>query len=145
MINIGGNSPILIPMLVLVLWTLVMLGWMALARLPTMSRMKMHPQEGARTAELAAKLPPEVQWKADNYNHLLEQPTIFYVVCAVLAIAGLGDGLNLILAWVYVVSRVVHSVVQSTINQVPLRFGIFAIGTLALLIMTVNGLIQLTG
>lgn len=145
MIQLGSESPILIPMLVLVLWTLVMLGWMAMARLPTMSRMKMDPQEGARTVELGAKLPPAVQWKADNYNHLMEQPTIFYVVCTVLAISGNGEGLNLILAWAYVVSRIVHSVIHSTSNQVPIRFAVFAFGSLALLIMAINGLIQLTG
>lgn len=144
-INIGTDAGILIPMLVLVLWTLVMLGWMAVARLPTMSAMKMNPQEGARTAELGAKLPAAVQWKADNYNHLMEQPTIFYAVCIVLAMTGNGEGLNLVLAWTYVVSRIVHSVIQSTVNQVPLRFGVFAVGSLALLVMTINGLIQILG
>ncbi len=144
-INIGTSAEILIPMLILVLWTLVMLGWMALSRLPVMSAMKMDPQAGARTADLAAKLPAEVQWKADNYNHLMEQPTIFYAVCIVLAISGNGEGLSLILAWTYVVSRIVHSVIQSTTNQVPLRFGIFAVGSMALLVMTVNGLYQILG
>ena len=142
-INIGSDSSILIPMLILVLWTLVMLAWMAIARLPTMTAMKMHPQEGARTVDLGAKLPAEVQWKADNYNHLMEQPTIFYVVCIVLAMSGNGEGLSLILAWTYVISRIVHSVIQSTVNQVPLRFGVFAIGSVALLVMTVNGLMQI--
>lgn len=145
MIQIGSASPILLPMLVLVIWTLIMLGWMAMARLPAMSAAKMDPQEGARTAELATKLPANVQSKADNYNHLLEQPTIFYVVCLVLAVAGHGEGLNLVLAWAYVASRVVHSVVQATVNKVPLRFGIFLVGTIALLVMAVNGVIQLTG
>ena len=144
MIQIGSTSEILLPMLVLVIWTLVMLAWMAMARLPAMAAAKMDPQEGARTVELGAKLPPHIQWKADNYNHLLEQPTLFYVVCLIMALAGTGEGLNLILAWVYVATRIVHSVVQATINKVPLRFGIFLIGTAALLIMAVNGVIQLT-
>lgn len=142
-INIGTDTSILIPMLILVLWTLIMLGWMALARIPTMNAMKLHPQEGARTSELGAKLPAEVQWKADNYNHLLEQPTIFYAVCIALAVTGSGEGLNLILAWVYVVSRMVHSVIHSTVNQVPLRFAVFGVGTVALLIMTASGLFQI--
>jgi hypothetical protein len=145
MIQMGTASPILLPMLVLVIWTLIMLGWMAIARLPAMSAAKMDPQEGARTAELGAKLPPHIQWKADNYNHLLEQPTIFYVVCLVLAVAGFGEGLNLMLAWIYVGSRIVHSVIQATVNKVPLRFGVFLIGTAALLLMAGNGVIQLTG
>jgi hypothetical protein len=122
-----------------------MLGWLALTRLPAMSAANMDPQEGARTSELAAKLPASVQSKADNYNHLLEQPTIFYVTCLVMAIAGLGDGLNLTLAWVYVGSRVIHSVVQATVNQVPLRFGIFMIGTISLIVMVIHAIVQLTG
>ena len=143
MIQIGSHSPILLPMLVLILWTLVMLGWLAISRVPFMTKTKMDPQEGARTAELAAKLPAGIQSKADNYNHLLEQPTIFYVTCLIMALAGLGDGLNLTLAWVYVVSRVVHSVVQATINKVPLRFGIFIIGTATLIAMVVHAMMQL--
>lgn len=145
MIQIGSQSEILVPVLVLVIWTLVMLVWMAATRLPAMTAAKMDPQEGARTSELGTKLPAHVQSKADNYNHLLEQPTMFYAVCLLLAVAGLGEGLNLILAWVYVGSRVVHSVIQATSNVVPIRFGVFLVGTAALLVMAVNGLFQLIG
>ena len=101
--------------------------------------------EAERTSDLAAKLPKQVMWKADNYNHLMEQPTIFYATALALALAGLGVDLNLMMAWVYVGSRVVHSIVHSTTNNVPIRFGLFVIGTLALLVMAVNGSIALTG
>lgn len=137
-------EPILLPVIALVLWTLIQQGWMVITRLPAMNAAGLSPQDAERTSELAAKLPREVQWKADNYNHLMEQPTIFYAAALALAAAGLGDGLNLIMAWVYVIARVVHSVVQSTINRVAIRFSVFAVGTVAILVMAINGVIQLT-
>ena len=88
-------------------------------------------------------LPKEVQWKADNYNHLMEQPTIFYAVALASAIAGAGDGLNMMLAWFYLGSRVVHSIVQSTTNNVTIRFGLFLLGTVAVLVMAINAVISL--
>ena len=138
-------SPILLPIIALVLWTLIMQGWMLLTRIPAMTSRNIDISEAERTADLATKLPKQVMWKADNYNHLMEQPTIFYATALALALAGLGADLNVILAWVYVVSRVVHSIVHSTTNNVPIRFGLFVIGTLALLVMAVNGVIALIG
>jgi hypothetical protein len=86
-----------------------------------------------------------VQWKADNYNHLLEHPTAFYACALVLALAGLGDGLNLYLAWGYVGIRVVHSIVQSTTNPVLVRFSLFLLSSILLAVMAVNGAISLMG
>ena len=142
---LGGFAPILLPVFVLVAWTLVMLAWLAITRLPYMAKHHMGPEQGERTVELGAKLPKEIQWKADNYNHLLEQPTAFYAVAIASAMIGMGDGLNLYLAWAYVISRVLHSLVHATINKVMLRFTLFLAGTLCLLVMTVNGLIGMLG
>ena len=145
MLDMMNHEPILLPVLVLVIWSLIMLAWLAITRLPTIAKLKLGPTAGERTAELAAQLPKEVQWKADNHNHLMEQPTIFYATAIVLAIAGLGDGLNLYLAWFYVGSRIVHSVIHATVNIVPVRFAVFLLGTVALLVMAINGAIQLMG
>jgi hypothetical protein len=142
---LGEFAPIILPVLVLVLWTLVMLGWMAAVRLPYMAKQRMGPEEGQRTAELGAKLPKNIQWKADNYNHLLEQPTAFYAAALASAMIGLGDGLNLYLAWAYVASRVLHSVVQATSNNVLIRFSLFVMGSLCLLVMTIHAIIKLMG
>jgi hypothetical protein len=129
------NSPILAPVVVLVLWSLIMLGWMASSRLPAMSKARLPKTAGERTADLAAMLPKEVQWKADNYNHLMEQPTLFYALAGVLALTETGTGSNLILAWIYVGSRIIHSIVHSTSNIVIVRFSLFAIGTICLIVM----------
>ena len=84
------------------------------------------------------QIPARVRWKADNYNHLMEQPTLFYAVALTLALLGAGAGLNAALAWAYVVLRVAHSLVQATINRVTTRFAIFMVGSLVLLALTVR-------
>ena len=65
---------------------------------------------------LEGLIPREVQWKAHNYNHLHEAPTVFYAVALALAVLGQGDGLNAKIAWAYVGLRIVHSIWQSTVN-----------------------------
>ncbi len=143
MLDMLEPAPILIPVVGLVIWTLIQQTWMVVTRIPAINAAKLGPEAGQRTSELAVILPKEVQWKADNYNHLMEQPTIFYAVALALAIAGQGDGLNMMLAWFYLGSRVVHSIVQSTINNVMIRFSLFTLGTIAVLVMAVNGAISL--
>jgi len=118
------------PVLALVLWTLVIWIWMYATRIPAMQRANIAPQEAARTRTL--NLPPEVMWVSDNYNHLMEQPTIFYAATLAAQLAGKADAINIGLAWTYVVLRVVHSLVQCTVNIVPLRFAVFTLSTLAL-------------
>lgn len=140
--TIPSSSPILLPIAVLVLWSLTMLGWLALTRLPTMSRLRMHPQKYPRTQDLGSALPPDVQWKADNYNHLMEQPTLFYAVALSLAMIGAGGGINLMLAWAYVGLRVVHSLVHATVNKVMLRFTLFLLSTALLLALSVRLLLN---
>ena len=118
------------PVLALVLWTLVIWIWMYATRIPAMQKAKIDPQEAARTRTLT--LAPEVMWVSDNYNHLMEQPTIFYATAIAAQIAGQADPINIGLAWTYVVLRIVHSFVQCTRNIVMLRFSVFTLSTLAL-------------
>lgn len=141
--NLMNPEPILLPVIALVLWTLVMQAWMIIVRIPAMQGAGLGPQSAERTADLAELLPKQAQWKADNYNHLMEQPTIFYATALALALANMGDGLHLWLAWIYVISRVVHSLIHATVNKVMARLSVFAIGSLALLVMAGSGIIQL--
>lgn len=136
------NSPILAPAAVLVLWTLVMLVWMAVTRFAAVSKAGIDIAKappGGRGQDLDKILPPEVNWKAHNYTHLLEQPTIFYAVVTILALVGQGGGLNTQLAWGYTGLRIVHSIWQATVNTIiPVRFGLFALSTLCLFALAVN-------
>jgi hypothetical protein len=141
--NTTANTVILLPAAVLICWTLVMLFWLAITRLPTMNRLKMHPQKYPRTQDLGAALPAKVQWKADNYNHLMEQPTIFYATVFLLVLIGDVSGLNVMLAWAYVGLRIAHSLVQVTINKVMVRFTLFVLSSIILTIMAVNCLLAI--
>jgi hypothetical protein len=105
-------------------------------RIPAMQKAKIDPQEAARTRAL--NLPPEVMWVSDNYNHLMEQPTIFYAAALAAQIAGQADGTNVLLAWAYVVLRIVHSLIQCTVNLVPARFAVFTLSTIALAVMAIR-------
>jgi hypothetical protein len=79
-----------------------------------------------------------VNWKSHNYTHLMEQPTLFYATVIILGIAGAGEGINLTLAWAYVLLRIAHSIVQATWNRVAVRFSIFSLATTALLLLAIN-------
>jgi hypothetical protein len=134
------TSPIFAPAIALVLWSLVMLGWLALTRLPAMARVgvSLTTVVGARGANLEGVVPDRVNWKAHNYAHLMEQPTLFYATVIILGVIGQGDGINLQLAWAYVALRIVHSLVQATWNRVVVRFTLFSLSTLALLLLAFN-------
>ena len=132
------SSPILAPVVALVLWSFVMWAWLYATRIPAIFKNKIAMDPAMTKAELNAQLPPSVRWKADNYNHLMEQPTLFYAVAFALALAGAGGGLNLTLAWTYVGLRVVHSLVQSTVNVITARFLIFMVGSLVLLALALR-------
>jgi len=134
-------SPILVPVVALVSWTLVMLVWMAIARRRAFAAMGIGwgtIPRGARGVNLDGKAPDEAQWPSHNYNHLMEQPTIFYAIALTLAMMGMGGGINYWLAWGYVGLRIIHSIVQSTVNIVSIRFTIFALASLCLVGLTVH-------
>ena len=132
------GSPILQPVAALVLWSFVMWAWLYATRIPAIRAANRPMDPAMSAADLNAFIPPQVRWKADNYNHLMEQPTLFYATALGLALAGQGDGLNLWLAWAYVGLRVVHSLVQALANIILLRFAVFMVASLALLAMAIH-------
>jgi len=132
------SSTIYAPVIALVLWSFVMWAWLYATRIPAMVRSKLTYDPRGPASQMEAIIPPEVRWKADNYNHLMEQPTLFYATALVLGAVGHGAGLNLWLAWAYVAIRVVHSLVQATVNVILLRFAIFMVASLVLLAMAVR-------
>ena len=132
------HSPILTPVIALVLWSFVMWAWLYATRMPAMVRLKIKDNPRRPRSEFDEAIPPEVRWVADNYNHLMEQPTLFYAIAITLALMDFGGGINYWLAWGYVGLRIVHSVVQSTINIVAVRFTIFTLATFCLLGLTIH-------
>lgn len=133
---------ILKPVVALLAWTMIMWVWMYATRIPAINKLPKSNQPGADQGWTGAKLDgliePRTQWKAHNYNHLHEAPTLFYAVAIVLAIVGQGDGLNATLAWIYVALRVLHSIWQATVNRVMVRFALFSLSSLVLIVLIVH-------
>ena len=137
------NSPILAPAAVLILWSMVILVWMAGTRLPAMSKIGMDLSKappGGRGVDIDPNVPPTVAWKSHNYAHLMEQPTLFYATVGILALAGAGAGLNTTLAWAYVGLRILHSLWQVLVNTIPIRFGLFLLSSICLFALAINAL-----
>lgn len=88
-------------------------------------------------------LPAQVRWKADNYNHLLEQPTLFYALTISLALLGVQSQTSLLFAWAYVFLRIGHSLVQSLVNKIEVRFLLFALSNIPLFALTYIAVIAL--
>ena len=131
-------SAILQPVFVVGLLTVAITVWMAVTRVSTMRRLRIHPQKGQDTAKLKELLPKDVARISNNYNHLFEQPTLFYAVAISIAVLGHVDSFNVGCAWIYAVLRIVHSAVQVTIDNVTIRFGIFLLSWIVLTTMTVR-------
>lgn len=142
------SQSLLAPGAVLVLWTLIMFGWVAATRFPALKKTGIDLSKappGGRGADLEGILPPQVNWKSHNYTHLLEQPTLFYAVIVFLQIDGGNTGLTRGLAWAYVGLRIIHSIWQATVNRIPVRFLLFLLSTLCLLALSVLAVIATLG
>lgn len=129
------ETTILQPVVALAAWTMVMWVWLYAVRLKAMKAFKVDMGKLANelSVTLDHLLPAKAQWPAKNYNHLHEAPTVFYAVCLVLALTGNGAGHGAQVAWAYVILRVAHSLVQASINRIPLRFGLFTLSSLCLI------------
>jgi hypothetical protein len=131
------TSSMLTPMLALIVWTLVMTVWMFALRIPAIQQAKISPTDAREPTSLDA-LPLTVRQVGYNLNNLMEQPTIFYALVVYSYLAGQQNTLNLALAWAYVALRVLHSLIQATVNLVLVRFGVFALGTVVLAALAVR-------
>jgi len=145
------NKAILLPMLVLAGWTMIVWIWMYATRIPAMGRAgidgtKMVGATGKSLRDdLVAAGEHRASWVADNYNHLMEQPTIFYPVGIIAALLPGSGSTDLALAWTYVALRVVHSVFQATINRIEVRFVLFFLSSLVLLALVTRTGMALLG
>ncbi len=132
----------LTPVLALIVWTLIVWCWLYATRIPAMKKAKVHPQSAVHAGALN-HLPTDARVVADNYNHLHEQPTIFYALAVYSHLVGVADPFNIALAWGYVILRVAHSFAQIIVKRVMVRFSLFALASVLLIIMAVRNMIAL--
>ena len=130
------------PVVVLVAWTAIVWGWMYATRIPAIVAMRMRLDPEAPRGEQMATLPARVRWKADNYNHLMEQPTQFYATALALALLGDASTWSIALAWAYVAIRVAHSLWQAMVNRIQVRFALFSLSSLVLFALVVRALLR---
>ncbi|KAF2239523.1 hypothetical protein EV356DRAFT_528120 [Viridothelium virens] len=148
------QKALLAPAITLISWTFFMEAWMYATRLPAISKYNVKYTSQHLSTDFNRQIPASIRWKADNYNHLHEQPPIFYVIVLMMVFLsqsdgatsklGLNDsvsgatGLDVNLAWTYVGVRVVHSLVQAIANPIPVRFGVFVTSSFVLLGLTLR-------
>ena len=135
-------TSMLTPVLALVTLTLIVWIWMYATRIPAIQKAGIDPQSAQHPGALD-RLPGSVRQVADNYNHLMEQPTIFYALVFYIVLAGHSDQLHIYLAWAYVGLRVIHTLIQCTVNNVTMRFSVFALSTFVLMAMVARELMRL--
>jgi len=135
-------QPMLGPVVALVAWTALVWFWMYATRIPAIVAARMRLDPNVPRGEQMAQLPARVRWKADNYNHLMEQPTLFYAIALALAVLGDATTMSLALAWCYVALRVVHSLWQALVNQIMVRFALFSISSLVLFALVLRAALQ---
>ena len=121
------STALIQPVIVLGLWSVVMMVVTIASRLSYMSNLDIAPEEAKHTSDIAPKLPSNIRQIGDNYNHLHEQPTVFYAVAIAIALSGHGEVIQVQLAWAYVILRIIHSLIQSIYNNVMHRFIVFFI------------------
>ncbi|MGJ3231046.1 MAG: MAPEG family protein [Oceanicaulis sp.] len=136
------GATILTPVLALAAWTLVMWLWMYATRIPAMQKAGINAAKLKEKSELDV-LPRQVRQVADNYNHLHEQPVVFYALAIYSHLVGVETALTIALAWAYVMLRVAHSLWQATVNFIPVRFALFALSSIALIVIAVLNVLAL--
>ena len=125
------------PVVALLAWSAIMFIWMYATRIPAMLKagVDLKNRVGGQGKDLDSILPPQIQWKAHNYNHLMEQPTLFYATAFALIVTGCDSPIALFAAWTYVALRVIHSLIQSISNRIRYRFLAFLLASIALTIL----------
>lgn len=87
--------------------------------------------------------PDELRALRRHFANLFELPILFYVACIVAYVSVQVDIFLVLLAWLFVVSRYVHSYIHLTSNIVIYRFRVYGIGLAVLVLMWVTLTIHL--
>ena len=130
------------PLLAMIAWSGCVMAMLMATRIPVVLKYWGNLQRAMHSDEMRPHLPPRMRYVTDNYNHLLEQPTLYYATVVYIHLAGTATALTVSLAWAYVATRVVHSIVQLTVNNVSWRAAIFALSSLILLAMIILEVIK---
>jgi hypothetical protein len=142
------STSILVPAAALIFWSMLVLLWVTATRMPALKKLLNARKAagggsnaGGRYQDIEPMMPPSVNWKSHNYTHLMEQPTIFYPAVIIIFLTETGHGVNLYLAWAYVILRILHSLWQGLVNTLPVRMTLFTLSSLCLLALSLHALL----
>jgi len=128
-----SDRAILFPALAMVALTIVVWFRMYTSRVAEMKRERIHPQAVATSAQMAARITDSRA--ADNFRNLFELPVLFYVALLVLAWTGHVTPATLLLAWLFVALRMLHSAIHCTYNRVVHRFYAYLASSVVLWVL----------
>lgn len=126
------------PCFATVFLTLLVWVYMYVRRISFITTQKLDLNDPAIKGTLAQISPPSVSNPSDNLKNLFEIPVLFYVLVLYLFVTKQVDTVYLNAAWIFVVFRVLHSVVHCTFNRVMLRFYLYLIATIAVWFMAIR-------
>ena len=129
---------ILYPMLGMITLSGLMTLVLLFSRAPSIIKFWGNLQAAKHSDELRPNLPDRMRYITDNYNHLFEQPALFYAVVIYIYLVNHADELHAQLAWGYVGLRVVHSIIHLSTNNVSWRALIFVLASLCLVAMIIR-------
>ena len=132
---------ILYPMFGMIVLSGIMVAVLNVSRIPGIVRFWGNLQMAKHSEELWPRLTPGKRYITDNHNHLFEQPTLFYALTVYLYLSQHVDATHIFLAWLYVALRTVHTLIQTTTNNVSLRAPVFILSGVCMLVMIVRELL----
>ncbi len=127
------HTEFLLPMLALIGWTLIVLLGVPIQRFKAAKKRTVTAEDFKYGESL--DVPGEASLANRNFMNLLEVPLLFYVVSIIQFITNTPISYFLILSWIFVALRVIHSFIHLTYNNVIHRMSVFALSNIALVIL----------
>jgi hypothetical protein len=130
---------VLLPLFVEVVLTFVLLSWMAILRQQDFRR-------GVRKDQVALREP---NWSVRTlqvgycFANQFELPMLFYVLTILSIMTHHADVVFVVLAWIFVLSRLAHAYVHTTSNNIMQRGPLFGLGMVVLLIMWIVFIVRI--
>jgi hypothetical protein len=128
---------ILWPTITLAALSFVVIVWVAVARAGYMKKTPPRPEDFA-TGEAAMRYFQPVEMPANNLRNLFEAPVLFYALVPLLLITHQASHVQVILAWVYVTLRVIHTVAHVVLGKVSVRAPPFWVSVIVLMAMWIG-------
>jgi len=123
---------VLLPLLVEVALTFVLIFWTARARV---AAIRSGAAKMKDTALGQPNWPQRATQISNSYNSQFQLPVLFYVLTVLAIVTRHADMLFVVMAWLFVIARLVHAYIHTGSNYVPNRFNAFAAGAIVLLLM----------